>query len=267
MKDMTLDSRWVLVTGASSGLGKEMACQLARQYKSNLILVARRADKLDALKAELEKEAGVCCHVIAADLSSPVDVDRVFEEAIAVGDVYGVILNAGVTHFGRHVELDWTAFQSLLATNVTSVIRLMSLFSPYLIRKKQGGGIMVISSMASLLPVPYQAAYAGSKAFVTNFSQSMRQEVRDENLSITVFAPGGIDTEMTRGSKLKYFENTMFLQDVQSCASDAINAMKTRRSLYVPGALNRLQLLFSRLVPRNMVASIAQTAYRKALDV
>ena len=103
MKDMTLNSRWVLVTGASSGLGKEMACQLARQYRPNLILVARRADKLEALKAELDKEAGVCCHVIAAELSSPVDVDRVYEEAIAVGDVYGVILNAGVTHFGRHV--------------------------------------------------------------------------------------------------------------------------------------------------------------------
>lgn len=267
MKEMSFKSRWVLVTGASSGLGREVACQLARQHKANLIMVARRSDKLNLLKAELERDAGVMCHVITADLSNPVDVDRVYEEAITVGDVYGVILNAGVTHFGKHLDLGWPAFQSLLATNVTGVIRLMGLFSPYLIRQQQGGGIMVVSSMASLLPVPYQSAYAGSKAFVTHFSQSLRQELRNENMSVTVFAPGGIDTEMTRGSQLRYFENTIFLQDVTSCATDAINAMRTRRALFVPGVLNRIQLFFSRLVPRNLVASIAQVAYRKALDV
>jgi len=267
MKEMKFDSRWVLVTGASSGLGKEMACQLARQYKANLILVARRSETLNLLKSALERDAGIKCRVIAADLSIPADVDRVYEEAIAEGDVYGVILNAGVTHFGRHLDLDWAGFQGLLATNVTSVIRLMSLFTPYLIKKKQGGGVMVVSSVASLLPVPYQSAYAGSKAFVTHFSQSLRQELRDEAVSITVFAPGGIDTAMTRDSKLRYFENTLFLQDVESCAGDALVAMRARRALYVPGVLNRIQLFFSRFVPRNLVAFIAQSAYRKALGV
>lgn len=264
MKDMNFGSRWMLVTGASSGLGLEMATQLARQHRANLILVARRLENLNVLKAELEK-TGIRCHVIAADLSVPADVDRVFEEATAVGDVYGVILNAGVTFFGKHLDMEWSAFQSLLSTNVTSVIRLMSLFAPYLIRKQQGGGIMVVSSMASLLPVPYQAAYAGSKAFVTHFTQSLRQELAGENISLTVFAPGGIDTEMTRGSKLRYFENTVFLQDVQSCARDGLEAMQARRALQVPGSLNRTQLFFTRFIPRNLVAFIARNAYQKAL--
>jgi short-subunit dehydrogenase len=111
----------------------------------------------------------------------------------------------GVTYFGKHLDMEWSAFQNLLSTNVTSVVRLMSLFAPYLIHKQQGGGIMVVSSMASLLPVPYQAAYAGSKAFVTHFTQSLRQELSDENISLTVFAPGGIDTEMTRGQQAALF--------------------------------------------------------------
>lgn len=264
MKDMNFSSRWVLVTGASSGLGLEMATQLARQHRANLILVARRLDNLNVLKAELEKN-GIRCHVIAADLSVPADVDRVFEQATAVGDVYGVILNAGVTFFGKHLDMEWSAFQNLLSTNVTSVIRLMSLFAPYLIREQQGGGIMVVSSMASLLPVPYQAAYAGSKAFITHFTQSLRQELAGEKISLTVFAPGGIDTEMTRGSKLRYFENTVFLQDVQSCARDGLEAMQARRALFVPGSLNRTQLFFTRFIPRNLVAFIARNAYQKAL--
>ncbi|MFP5431271.1 MAG: SDR family NAD(P)-dependent oxidoreductase [Gammaproteobacteria bacterium] len=267
MNDMNFGSKWVLVTGASSGLGMEMACQLAREHKANLILVARRMENLRLLKAEVEQREGIRCHVIAADLSVPADVDRVYEQAVSVGDVYGVILNAGVTYFGRHRDMEWSTFQNLLSTNVTSVVRLVSLFVPYLTEKRQQGGIMIVSSVASLLPVPYQAAYAGSKAFVTNFAQSLGQELRGEKVSVTVFAPGGIDTEMTRGSKLRYFENTVFLQDVKSCAHEGLQAMQLRKSLHVPGALNRTQLLLSRFIPRNLSASIARNAYRKALGL
>lgn len=262
---MEFSGRWVLVTGASSGLGEAMARKLAHQ-RANLILVARRAERLNALKSELENAHGIQCHVIAADLSNPADVDRVHADAIARADVYAVILNAGITHFGPHLDLDWAGFQNLLATNVTSVIRLVNLFSPYLIRQNQGGGLLLVSSMAGLLPVPYQAAYAGTKAFITNFSQSLSQELIDENMSITVFCPGGIDTDMTRGSKLRHFENTIFLQDAESCALDGLNALRTRKPLFVPGRLNRAQLLATRLAPRQLVASIARRTYRRVLD-
>lgn len=266
MKPFELNNRRVLVTGASSGLGREMAVQLARDHHANLVLVARRTDRLQELKAELESAYAVCCDVIAADLSDPAAVDRLYEEATAGGEVHAVVLNAGITHFGKHLELDWAGFQQMLATNVTSVVRLVNLFSPYLIAKKSDGCILLVSSMAGLLPVPYQAAYAGTKAFITNFAQSLAGELHAENISITVFSPGGIDTEMTRTSRLKYFENTLLLQDVESCAADAINAMRLRKSLYVPGFLNRNQLLLSRLVPRSVVGFIARKAYRKALE-
>lgn len=263
---MSFFERWVLVTGASSGLGEEMARQLAQKHHANLILVARRAERLNALKTELEQAHGIQCRVIAADLSNPLDVDRVHAEAIATCDVHAVILNAGITHFGKHLDLDWAGFQSMLATNVTSVVRLVNLFSPYLIKKNQGGGILLISSIAGLLPVPYQAAYSGSKAFITNFGQAFNQELSDKNISLTVFCPGGIDTAMTRDSKLRYFENTVFLQDVQSCAADGLQALQQRKTLFVPGRLNRSQLFAARFVPRRLITLITQNAYRKALN-
>ena len=158
MKPMNFTRRRVLVTGASSGLGLEMARQLANRDQADLVLVARRLDRLNELKAELEGSTGIRCQVIAADLSKPQDVDRVFAEATAAGEIYGVILNAGVTHFGKHLDMEWSGFETMLATNVTSVVRLVNLFTPYLIGQGREGGIMLVSSMAGLLPVPFQDA-------------------------------------------------------------------------------------------------------------
>lgn len=262
---MDFRGRRVLVTGASSGLGREMAFQLAREHGANLVLVARRIERLNEVKAQLERECGIDCQVIAADLADPEAVNRVHAEATARGDIYGVILNAGVTHFGRHAELGWVGFENILATNVTSVVRLIDLFVPDLIRHNQGGGVMVVSSMAGLLPVPYQAAYAGTKAFVTNFCQSLAAELHAENVSITVFSPGGIDTEMARNSDLKYFADTILLQDAAACAREGLQALRQRRPLYVPGVLNRGQLLLTRLVPRSLVNLITRKSYEKAL--
>ncbi|MFN3587103.1 MAG: SDR family NAD(P)-dependent oxidoreductase, partial [Moraxellaceae bacterium] len=129
-KHMELAGRWVLVTGASSGLGEEMARQLARDHGASLILVARRADRLEALAGELSRAHGVRCRVLPADMTRAEDVEKVFAQAIAIGDVQAVILNAGITHFGQHVELGRAALEQLIATNVGSVVRLTSLFVP-----------------------------------------------------------------------------------------------------------------------------------------
>ena len=262
---LQFNKRRVLVTGASSGLGAEMARQLARDQGADLILVARRQDRLAALQQELESRYGVQCQIITADLSKPADVDRIFAESTAQGEVYAVILNAGVTHFGRHDDLSWDAFQTLLATNVTSVVRLVNLFVPYLQEQGRGGGLLLVSSMAGLLPVPYQSAYAGSKGFVTQFGQSLQQELRGRPVSLTVFCPGGIATEMTAGSGLDYFNATPLVQSAQACAALALKAFARRESLPVPGLLNNLQLLGARLLPRHWLARIAANAYRKAL--
>jgi short-subunit dehydrogenase len=265
VKTLDLRNRWVLVTGASSGLGREMARLLARQYHANPILVARRRDRLEELKQELEAQHGVSARVIAADLASPEDVERVFHESTAVR-VDAVILNAGVTYFGPHQGLDWAAYQALVATNLTSVVRLTHLFVPYLIAQGQAGALMLVTSVAGFQPTPYQAAYCGTKAFLTHFGQSLAEELHGQNMSLTVFAPGGIATEMTHLSGLAaQFEGSLALQAPDACAREGIRAMTARRSLVVAGWLNRLQLFVSRLLPRKLTMVIARVAFRKAL--
>lgn len=265
LRPLSFNAGTVLITGASSGLGEEMARQLAQHHGVNLILVARRAERLNELQQQLTAY-GIRCDTIVADLSKPDDVERVYSETLRLGGVQGVILNAGITYFGRHETLSWEGFEALLATNVTSTIRLMHLFVPYLIQQGQLGSVMVVSSLGSLVPVPFQAAYAASKAFVTQFALSWALELDDQPVSITVFAPGGIDTEMSHETGLaQQFENSLLLQSVQDCASEALDAMSSRQFLAVPGWLNRTQLLLSRLVPRRWVGKITLSAYKKAL--
>jgi short-subunit dehydrogenase len=259
---MQLRSRWVLITGASSGLGKEMAVQLATQHGSNLILVARRLEQLQALQKQLVHDAGVQVEVIQADLSVAEDVDRVFEVSTQMADVYAVILNAGVTFYGRQRDLAWPRFQAMLSTNLTSVVRLADLFLPYLVQQKQAGGLMFVTSMAGLLPVPYQTAYAATKAFVTQFGQGLYQEYRHEPVSITVYAPGGIHTEMNQSSGLAdHFGDSIFIQSAQACAQTGIRAMIKRRYLVVPGVLNNVQVALARFLPRKLLGRIAAQAY------
>lgn len=265
MQAMDFKGRWVVVTGASSGLGRELAIALARDYQANLVLTARRAAKLAELKEDLVQKYAIEAVVVCADMSDPASVESLYRAAVGSAEIYGVILNAGVTHFGRNSEIPWANFQAMLATNVTSVVRLSTLFTEYLVKTGRGGGIMTVSSLAGLMPIPYQAAYAGTKAFVTNYMQSIAAEMDGENISYTIFSPGGIDTEMVSGSNLNYFKDSMFMQSAADCANAGLAAFRRRDLVYVPGLINRGQLLLSQLMPRNIVGKISQFAFGKAL--
>lgn len=263
---MKFNNKWVLVTGASSGLGYEMAVQFAKKHQANVMLVARREEKLKALKTKLINEYKVQCEVITADLTIEADVQKVFDVATKRADIYGVVLNAGVTYFGEHKDLEWDYFNTILDTNVKSVVKLTNLFTPYLIEKKQKGGIMYVASMAGLTPIPYQAAYSGTKAFIINFGLSYHREVEKQPISITVYAPGGIDTELTQKAGLDYFDNSGLLQSAEECALDGIAAFKSRKMLKIPGFLNQAQILLTRLTPRSLTTKITGRTYKLALD-
>src|SRR5260221_13485167 len=119
MKQMDFQGRWVLVTGASSGLGWEMTKVLAKEHGANVIPVARRLPRLEELKREIESTSSARVRPIAADLSRVEEVDRMLQEATADTPLYAAVLNAGITHFGEYHELSWSDFEAMLATNVT----------------------------------------------------------------------------------------------------------------------------------------------------
>jgi short-subunit dehydrogenase len=263
MKNLALNNKWILVTGASSGLGQEMARQLAHIHKANLIIAARRADKLEELKAELEKAAGIKVKVIVADLSIPEEADRVISESIANGNLYGAILNAGVTYFGRHTELPWDNFESILKTNVIGVVRMTNSLVKHFDKPGAVGGVMLVSSMAGFFPVPYQAAYSATKAFITAFGNALHNELQNPDFSITVFSPGGIATEMTDNSKFNDLKG--WLMPVSEAAKEGIHAFITRKYNYVPGLLNRIGNVFMNFLPKRFISGKMSKVYLKSL--
>jgi uncharacterized protein len=261
MNPMELRGRWVLVTGASSGLGREMAKILAKTHGAHLLLSARREDRLLELKAELEKSAGVKVEICVADLSKLADVDRLIEVATQGRQLYGAILNAGVTHFGAFAELSWNSFQTMLDTNVTATVRMAMAFVPPL--EAQGGGLMIVSSMAGIHPVPYQTHYSATKAFLVHFGIGLWHELAGRNVSVTVYAPSGVVSEMTAGESFTSLRR--WLMPVDQAASEGVEAFRLRKYLHISGFANRVGSVFARILPQRLATGLVAAQYRNAL--
>ncbi|MFO0599533.1 MAG: SDR family NAD(P)-dependent oxidoreductase [Myxococcaceae bacterium] len=256
---MNVKGQWVWITGASSGLGHELARQLAKKG-ANLVVTARRLERLEALKKELEA-LGVQVKPLAADLSRAEDVERAVAE-VKKTPVSMAVLNAAVTHFGHHHELEWKAFEAMIHTNVVATSRLTHELVRHF-RAGTGGRVMLVTSMTGLIPVPFQSAYSGTKAYLTAFGTALAHELQGTNTSVTVFAPGGIVTEMTQGENFGPLRG--WLAPVDAVAREAVEALEERPVLRVAGFTNRFGLFLYRLVPRNLFIGQTARVYRKAL--
>jgi short-subunit dehydrogenase len=261
MNPMELRGRWVLVTGASSGLGREMAKILAVRYGAHLLIVARREDRLLELKAELEQSAGVKLDICVADLSKLEDVDRVIEVATKGRALFGAILNAGVTHFGPYADLQWDSFRNMFDINVTATVRLATALIPRL--EEQGGGLMIVSSMAGIFPVPFQTHYSATKAFLVHFGVGLWHELAGRNVSVTTYAPSGVVSEMTAGENFTPLRR--WLMPVEQAASEGVEAFRTRKYLHISGFANRVGSAFARLLPQRLTTTLVAAQYRNAL--
>jgi uncharacterized protein len=261
MSPLELRGRWVLVTGASSGLGREMAKMLAATYGAHLFVVARRQDRLSELKSELEQSAGVQVETCVADLSKLEDVDRVIQSATTGRALAGAILNAGVTHFGAYEALSWDAFRNMLDTNVIATVRLATAFIPHL--ERQGGALMIVASMAGIHPVPYQSHYSGTKAFLVNFGLGLWHELAGRNVSVTVYAPSGVVSEMTSGDS--FVPLRRWLMPVDQAAREGVEAFRARKYLHISGFTNRVGSVFARILPQRFSTGLVAAQYRAAL--
>lgn len=261
MKAMEFRGRWLLLTGASAGLGREMAKLLATEHGANLLLVARRQDRLDSLKAELANLCSAEVVTLRADLSRLEDIDRVLSE-VARYPLYGTILNAGVTHFGPHSELDWEGFRQMLDTNVTGVVRMTNALLPML--EQASGGLMLVSSMAGIFPVPFQTAYSATKAFLVHFGCGLFHEYQGRTVSITTYTPGGVVSEMTAGESFSALRRWLMPTDL--AARKGIAALQRRKYLYAPGAGNRAASALFGVLPRRFTTGLVGNQYRKALN-
>lgn len=264
MKYLDFKGKWVLITGASSGLGEEMARQLAYEHGANLILLARRRERLEQLQELIEGETNSKVDVIVADLSRSEEVEALLLPILDKRNVYAAVLNAGITYLGKHLELSNERFNQLVQTNIVSVTYMTTLLARYFEERQAVGGMMIVSSMAAIFPTPFQAAYAGTKAYLLNFASALSQELANKQFSITVFMPGGIATEMTAGNGFNELRG--YLMPVQQVAKEGLAALKKRRPTYIPGFLNRISSKLSFLLRKEFIIKQTGKTYKKSLD-
>lgn len=247
-----------LVTGASSGIGRAFAEQLAA-LKFDLVLVARRVDRLNELAARLQQAHGVQTSVLELDLahaSAPLAV----LDATAEQDVGLVVSNAGFPMKGAHETLDARALTQMVMVNCHAPLQLTRGFIPRL-KARGKGGIILTSSIEGFMGVPFSAAYAASKALVNSLGEALWAELKPDGIDVLALCPGATDTEapLKAGIDPKTLQNVQSPEEVARLALDNIQNGPT----YVPSAHYKAQFDQLLAMPRPQALTIMAGALRK----
>ena len=249
-----------LVTGASSGIGAQLARQLAQKGRG-VTLAARREDRLRALAEELTGRHGVRAEVVACDVSLAAERSRLVEEVAGRGLGVAVLVNnAGFSTTGPVANGDHDREVALVRTNVEAVVDLCSLVVPSMV-ERGGGAILNVASTAAFQPLPGQSAYAASKAFVLSYSQALRAELRGTGVGVTVLCPGPVDTEFNEVAGLSDAEAESSLPrfmwvPAEKVAAAALDGMERDQAVVVPGWANRAGAAGARLAPQRLLAGL-----------
>jgi len=243
-------TRRALVTGASSGIGEAFAKALAARG-CDLVLVARRQDRLEELSHDLVVRYGISCTAVAFDLSVPHPGARL--RALVDGDVDMVVNSAGFAVQGSFVEGDAEDFARVLAVDVGAVVDLCHAFLPEMIRRRRGA-ILNVSSTTAYQPVPSLAVYAAAKAFVLSFSQSLWYEARQHGVTVFSFAPGPTHTEFfdVIGETATAVGHMQSADQVAAAGLRALDRRRTPPSA-VSGVSNSISAALARLIPRRVL--------------
>ncbi|WP_320111154.1 SDR family oxidoreductase [Draconibacterium orientale] len=236
-----------LITGASTGIGRELA-QIHAEKGGDLAIVARSKDKLEALKSELEKKHGIKVYVIVKDLGLPESPKEVYDEIKQAGIEIDILINnAGFGGVGIFHELDYEQHMAMINLNVTSLTAMTRLFLPDFVARNSGK-ILNTSSTASLMPGPLQAVYFATKAYVTSFSNALSEELAHTNVTVTNLMPGATETEFGASSgmdKTAMFKKTASARKV---AEAGYNAMQKGKIDVVSG-LTTAQKIMTSFIP------------------
>jgi short-subunit dehydrogenase len=254
---------FALITGASKGIGKAIAETLAtRGY--DLLLIARSAELLEQVSAEIHKASGRNCQWLAVDLSGKQAAETVFSWCQKNQyEVSVLVNNAGYGLSGPFEKYSAEEHTEMLNVNIITLTKLTRLFLPDLLKQK-AGYILNIGSSASYQAVPLLSAYAASKAFVLSFSRGLYQELRKTSVSVTCICPGPTDTNFVNranvGAKGKKAAEK-FNMSADTVAHIAVDSLFHRRPEVITGGLNKLSAFFAWLLPKTMVEGIAKKLY------
>jgi uncharacterized protein len=249
-----------VITGASSGIGAELAREVARRGHG-VTLVARREDRLRALADEFSSAHGIRAEVIAADLTDIDSRDGILHELDDRALVVDALLNnAGFSTMGAVHKSDAAREVAMVRTDVEAVVHLCSIFLPGMV-ERGAGAVLNVASTAAFQPMPGQAGYAASKAFVLAYSQATRVELKGTGVSLTVLCPGPVETEfatsagMTDEEAAKAMPGFMWVAPAD-VAKQAVDGMVHGRGVVIPGLGNKVTAFGGHLTPRSLLLPI-----------
>ena len=250
-------SNWALVTGASSGIGAELA-RIYVEHHHNVIVVARREDKLNALADELRRN-GVEVHVIAMDLSLRESPAQLFSAVQNLGLHVDVLVNnAGFTYHGPFVDMSSSEVIDMVQVDMSTLAALTHHFVGPMVAAGEGR-ILNVSSTTAFQPVPGFALYAAGKAFVLSFTEALSEELKGTGVSVTVLCPGLTDTEMVdqvQDDDALPSIPAFLISDVRGVAQEGHDAARRREVVRIPGLANQMTTLWIQSQPRWLVRTL-----------
>lgn len=253
-----------LITGASSGLGEQFAYALGSE-KYDLVLTARREERLRAVADQARANGAGKVEIIAADLAQRGTAEGIFRRLeIAQIPVDYLVNNAGFGTNGRFDRMPLERELEEIDLNVSALIALTRLFLPAMVARNRGT-IINIASTAAFQAVPYMSTYAATKAFVLNFTEGIAGELAGTGVKILAFCPGPVRTEFQSVAKNeKAYVPSFVYEDAKTVVARAIAAAASGRTVFISGALNFTMAQLTRIAPRALINRVARRIYRPA---
>ncbi len=252
---------YILITGASGGIGEQFAKILAQRGR-NLILVSRNKDTLEKVAAPLREQYNVFIHCLDYDLSKDGTPEELF--SIVHSNMWNVevlINNAGYGLNGLFSSHNLHEERALLQCNIEALVSLCSLFSGPMIQRRKGG-ILNIASTAAYTGIPYLASYAASKAFVKNFSIALHSELKPFGVTVTCCCPGGTATNFFHRAKVDRSTITFPLQTPEIVAFNALQGLEQQKALVISGWYNYVMVLLTRILPEQFNAFVSEKIFK-----
>lgn len=261
---MMTTSNTALITGASGGIGLELA-RIHAQKGGELVLVARSEDKLLTLKSELEAQYKIHVTVIAEDLSQPESAQRIFDQTEALGlQIDTLINNAGFGGHGLFHERELEADQAMMQVNMVSLTNLTHYYLKGMVARNNGR-ILNVSSTASFIPGTLQAVYYATKAYVTSFTQAIAEEVREYNVTATALCPGAVATGFVAAGNLDGVDIWKNAKSSASVAECGYKAMEQGKLVaFNEGKLRLMLDWIIPFLPRKVILKTSRQAMEKA---
>jgi short-subunit dehydrogenase len=262
--------RTCLITGASSGIGADIARLLAKKGHG-VTLVARREDRLKELADELSSASPIRAEVVAVDLSDEGARDGLAGEIAQRGLSVDVLVNnAGFSTMGPVHKSDPHREVAMIRTDVEAVAHLCSTFVPGMVARG-AGAVLNVASTAAFQPLPGQAGYGGCKAFVLSYSRALAQELKGKGVTVTALCPGPVETGFAEAAGLSDTEAADSLPKFmwvssEAVAADAVKAMEKGRTVVIPGVPNRIGAAFAHLTPRKLLLPVLASRHPSLRD-